>query len=298
MCPSRWTTDHLTAIVQSVCGLVVIVWLGVQGIEIGSVLPFLLGVAVGAVLVAGAVRSWRQANRRAAQTPRARTTRQAGRPRPALSPDGERELARVVIVLANVGVFAPRIPDPVDLRGPVADHGEPVTADAVLAALDEVDDDVPGFDRSAHDANLAFHVSHGEQFADTLREQIADIVRLAGGALDDVSAVVELSGEAALRVPTRIRLAIGSEEQVLAYDGAAKHLSTVVHVALARVLRARRTGRRLAWLWSDQGVWLSGLPDDPVEELNAALGPAAGEGWEWVDEQAPVAAGDADESGA
>jgi hypothetical protein len=78
---------------------------------------------------------------------------------------------------------------------------------------------------------------------------------------------------------------------VLAYDGAGKYLSTVVHVALARILRERRTGRRLAWLWSDQGVWLTALSAGGVEKLNTALGPAAGEGWTWVDEQEPVAAG-------
>jgi hypothetical protein len=51
---------------------------------------------------------------------------------------------------------------------------------------------------------------------------------------------------------------------VLAYDGAVKYLSTELHVALARI----------------------------VERLNAALGAAAGAGWEWVDEQAPTAAGE------
>lgn len=94
------------------------------------------------------------------------------------------------------------------------------------------------------------------------------------------------------RRPTCIRLTTDAGEQVLAYDGAGTFLSTVVHVALARTLRARRTGRRLAWLWDDQGVWLSGLTDGTVERLNAALGPAAGEGWEWVDEQEPTAAGE------
>jgi CHASE2 domain-containing sensor protein len=67
--------------------------------------------------------------------------------------------------------------------------------------------------------------------------------------------------------------------------------STVVHVALSQLLRERRTGRRLAWLWNDQGVWLSGLSDGAVGRLNAALKSAAGEGWEWVDERDPVAAG-------
>ena len=176
---------------------------------------------------------------------------------------------------------------------PVADRGEPITADGVLAALDEAPFHVPGFDAASHLANLAFHVSHGEQLAEDLRAQVDDLVRLAGGGLPGTAVAVELTERAGpARVPTRLRLTTDAEEQVLTYDGAGKYLSTVVHVALARILRARRTGRRLAWLWDDQGVWLSGLTDGTVERLNAALGPAAGDGWEWVDEQEPTAAGE------
>jgi len=208
----------------------------------------------------------------------------------ALSPDGERDLARVVAALADAGVFAPQVPDPAYLRDPVADQGEPVTADTVLAALDEVSYYRPGFDPSVYSANLAFHPSHSEQFADVLRAQVDDIVRLAGGGLDGLTPAVELTERAGTgRVPTVIRLA---DDRVLAYDGAVKYLSTELHVALARILRVRRGPLRLAWLWSDQGVWLSGLPDKTVERLNAALGAAAGAGWEWVDEQAPTAAGE------
>ena len=94
------------------------------------------------------------------------------------------------------------------------------------------------------------------------------------------------------RVRTVVRLVVDGAEQVFAYDGAAKYLSTEVHVALARIMRERVSGLRLAWLWSDQGVWLSGLPDGSVDGLNTALGAAAGEGWQWVDEQEPVAAGE------
>ena len=178
-------------------------------------------------------------------------------------------------------------------RGPVADRDEPITADGVLAALDEAAFHMPGFDAASHLANLAFHVSHGEQLAEHLRAQVDDVVRLAGGGLADVAVAVELTERAGpARVPTRIRLTTDAEVQVLTYDGAGKYLSTVVHVALARILLARRTGRRLAWLWDDQGVWLSGLTDGTVERLNAALGPAAGDGWEWVDEQEPTAAGE------
>ena len=140
---------------------------------------------------------------------------------------------------------------------------------------------------------MAFHDSHVEQFSDDLREHVDDLVRLAGGGLDDVAVAVELTDRpTSARVPTTIRFTIGGEDQVITYDGAWKYLSTVVHVTLARILRERATGRRLAWLWSDQGVWLCGLPDGAVEQLNTALGSAADEGWEWVDEQEPVAAGE------
>jgi len=151
----------------------------------------------------------------------------------------------------------------------------------------------PGFQASQYAANLAFHDSHVEQFADVLQAQVDDVVRLTGGGLAGLSVGFEVGepGETG-RVPTRRRLTVDGEERVLDYPGAPKYLSTVLHVALAGVARERRPERRLAWLWSDQGVWLSGLADGAVERLNADLGPAAGEGWEWVDEQQPTAAGE------
>lgn len=312
--PPRWRFDHVVALLELGCAVFVVVYMVDLGLDaeaagtegrtlLDRAFPFLLGLGAGAVLVRWAVRSWRAGNRAAAEPVTPPTEylpplplppepdaqpRSAYLPPDPLSPEGERELARVVAVLADAGVFT-HAPDPAQLHWPVADHGEPFTADVVLAALDEAAYYEPGFDPAAYSANLAFHDSHGEQFADVLREQIDDLVRLAGGGLDGVTVTVELTERAGTaRVPTRIRLG----DEVLAYDGASKYLSSVVHVALARTLRERRTGRRLAWLWSDQGVWLSGLPDGTVERLNAVLGPAAGEGWEWVDEQEPVAAGE------
>ena len=301
MKPQRWTGEHVVAVVEVLCGVLVAVWLSILGG--GSVLLTVFGLVVGAALVAWGIRRWRRANRAAVPDPeptptptttQPTTTAPVERPRPVtLSPDGEREAARVVTVLADAGVFAPDAPDPADLHAPLADYGEPVTAEGVLSALEEASYYVPGFDAARYTANLAFHDSHGEQFVSTVDEQVADLVRLAGGGLDDVSADVALADSGnSPRIPTRIRLRIGADEQVLAYDGAAKYLSTVVHAALARASRERRTGRRLAWLWSDQGVWISSLPDGAVAPLNGTLGRAAGEGWEWVDEQDPIAAGD------
>ena len=303
MTPRRWTLDHLVAAVELVCGVVAAGWLAVLGAGSGSVLPFGLGLGVGGVLATVAVRRWRRADRAPGPTA-ARDTDRVAPPRPGpapprtppvpLSPDGERELARVVGVLADAGVYAPRVPDPADLHGPVADHGEPVTAWAVLTALHEADHHIPGFNVAACSANLAFHDAQVEQLADTVRGQVDDLVRLAAGGLADVTAEVRLveRGDTA-SVPTAVRITGRGVEETITYEGAAKYLSTVVHVALARVLRERLTGRRFAWSWSDQGCWITALPDGAVERLNRALGPAAGEGWEWVDEQEPVAAGDA-----
>ena len=190
-------------------------------------------------------------------------------------------------------MFTPEAPDPADLRQPVADQGEPVTLESVLTALDEVAHYSPGVDAAVYSANLAFHASDVEQSAAVIEGHVDDIVRLADGGLADVSAAVELvEREGTARVPTTVRLSVAGAERVLAYDGAATDLCTVVHVALALILRERRTGRRLAWFWSDQGVWLSGLPDGMVGDLNTALGPAARAGWEWVDEDAPTTADD------
>ena len=212
---------------------------------------------------------------------------------PPLSPEGERELARVVAVLGAAGVYAPRVPESADLRGPVADGGEPITAYDVLSALHEAAYYAPGFDAGAYSANLAFHNDQVEQFADDVRGHVDDLVRLAGDALAGVTATVEVVDRPGVRaLPTTVRLTGPDLDRTLRYDGAGKYLSTVVHVAVARILRERGPGRRFAALWSDGGIWITVLPDGAVEELNAALGPAAGEGWEWVDAQEPHAAGE------
>jgi hypothetical protein len=213
-------------------------------------------------------------------------------PPPDLSAAGHRELARVVGVLARAGVLAPRAPDPDLLSEAAADLGEPVTAESVLVAIDEASWYHPGFDAADHSANLAFHPSNTEQLPEVLLAQAAALVRLAGGTPAEVAAVVELGPPEGARVPTVVRLTVSGEERVLEYAGAAKYLSTVLHVAVAQALRARGTGRRLAWLWSDQGVWLSGLADGEVERLDLELGVSAEEGWAWVDEQLPHAAGE------
>lgn len=197
-------------------------------------------------------------------------------------------------VLAGAGVFVPQAPDPAHLVEAVADHGEPVTAYAALSALHEAGYYHPQFSMTHHDANLAFHDSHVEQDTELLHEHAADLIRLAGDGLAGVPVTIEIDPPGSTpsmpnhAVPTRLRVG----DRVVDYAGDVKYLSTVLHVHLATALRERRTGRRLAWLWSDQGAWLTSLADGELEQLNTALGPAADEGWEWVDEQPPMAAGD------
>jgi hypothetical protein len=201
-----------------------------------------------------------------------------------LSEEGRGELVRVLGVLADAGVLAPGVPDPVDLEEGVADAGEPVTAGMVLGAIGEADFWHPGFRDADHLANLAFHDGHSEQLADTLRGQVDDLARLTRDALTVRLENLEITDDR-----HHLRLRLGDDVADLAYPGAWKYLSTVVHVAVARAARAH--GVRLAWLWVDQGVWLTTLHRTTVEQLNADLDAPAYERWEWVDEQEPTAAG-------
>ncbi|MDD7916850.1 hypothetical protein [Actinomycetospora callitridis] len=202
---------------------------------------------------------------------------------PALSKHGYEELARIVEILGRAGILAPRLPDPADLRESVADAGEPVTAGTVLGALQEAEYWHPGVDADEYLAALAFHDGHGEQLADTVAGHVDDLARLVGDALTVRLEHLEI-GER-----HRIALRLGDDVHDLDYRGAAKYPSTVVHLTVARAAHAR--GRRLAWLWVDQGVWITALRGGTtVEALNAEL--AGSEPWEWVDEQPPTAAGE------
>jgi hypothetical protein len=238
MRPRRWTAAHLVALVELVCGVGAAAYLIGVGIEaagtggrsaVDVLFPFVVAAVVGVGLVVAAVRRWRAAERLAEQQPPAPPETPAppqppapqhepagSAPRPALSPEGRKELDRVVAVLAEAGVFAPRAPDPAQLSEAVADAGEPVLVEAVLMAGEEAAFWHPGFRSAEHSANLAFHDSHVEQFADVLQAQIDDVVRLAGAGLAGVSAGIEVGEpEETGRVPTRLRLTVDGEERVL-----------------------------------------------------------------------------------
>ena len=207
-----------------------------------------------------------------------------------LSAAGRVRMVGVVAALRAEGVLDGDEPDPPELAPLVADAGEPVTVDTVLSTLFETSDSAQPY------RNLAFHNSHCEQTDTALGEQVLDLSRLAGAVLRItlLSARQEFVADGAPRNRTRLRLEIGGTERELDYPGQPKYLSTVLHVTAAKAVEAAGGWRRLAWIWSDQGVWSTALAAGGVERLNTAHGRAIGPagGWEWVAEQAPVAAGE------
>lgn len=228
--------------------------------------------------------------------------RQQGGDRPVLAPARKGLVRRVVTLMGDAGVFAPDVPDPAMLFEGVADWDGPVTQGAVLGALAEANYWHPDFDPERCMTNVVMHDSHAEQYEDTLEAQIADLVRLAGGALDvrDVATDLNLlDGHDGLdgrgpHPPCTITMTVNGKAVAMRYAPEAKYLSSHIHVALARALKAADCGKRLAWLWNDQGAWIACLPDGAVERLNAGPGfdKAGFGGWEWIDASEPFAAGD------
>ncbi|WP_260581025.1 hypothetical protein [Sphingopyxis sp. PET50] len=215
---------------------------------------------------------------------------------PELLPSRQADVRRVVRVMAEHGVFAPEVPDAALFYPGVAEMDESVKPDTILAALGELDYYHPGTDPARFMANLVMLESDAEQYPEYLREQIADLERLAGGALQ-VSGIAPDSmpwPADEWAVPTRVAMIVNGDPLTLTYNGHVKYASTHIQHALALRLDAAKAGRRFAWLWTDQGAWISALPDGAVEALNAALKltPKGRCCWEWVSDAEPVAAGD------
>ena len=219
-----------------------------------------------------------------------------GGERPVLAPARKGLVRRVVKLMGDEGVFAPAVPDPAMLFEGVADWDGPVTQAAVLGALAEANYWHPSFDPEPCLANVVLHNSHSEQFDETLQAQIADLVRLAGGALDVRDVVIDLTllDGRGPHPPCTITMTVNGKAVAMRYAPAAKYLSSHIHVALARALKAADCGKRLAWLWNDQGAWIACLSDGAVERLNAGPGfdKDGFDGWDWIDVGEPFAAGD------
>jgi hypothetical protein len=226
--------------------------------------------------------------------PRARSSVQHQGPLPELSAHRQRELRRQVRVMAAQGLFVPEVPDAALLFAGVAERDAPVKPDVILDAIGEVDYYHPGADARRWLGNLAMHDSKAEQDEEA---QIADIVRLAGGALDVRDIAVRYSavaGHPRIR-QVDIGMTVNGAAVTLGYVGHSKYLSTHIHHALAVRLRDGGSGKRLAALWvADQGVWLSVLADGAVAALNAELklGARSDLAWSWVDEEEGFAAGE------
>ncbi|KQZ64361.1 hypothetical protein ASD67_07690 [Sphingopyxis sp. Root1497] len=216
-------------------------------------------------------------------------------PPPDLSPARKAAVRKTVAVLAAHDLFAPETPDPALFFPGVADMDESVKPDTVLAALGELDHYHPGTDPARFMANLAMLDAKTEQDPDYLRGQIADLERLADGALRISDVVIDAVWPPAERImPVRISLTVNGAPLTIAYDGDVKYASSHIQHALALHLDAAKAGRRFAWLWTDQGAWIAALPDGAVEALNAALKlkPQGRCVWEWVSDAKPFAAGD------
>ncbi|MBN9791358.1 hypothetical protein DMP17_22505 [Pseudonocardia sp. TMWB2A] len=279
------TVDRISAAIALAGAVVVGGWFVVTGVQIELVgppgrgpldraFPFLLAAAAVAVFGLMAWRSWRAADRADAAAPPvpapvvlptplpgAPTTPAppvAVRVVPDLSAEGRDRLAHTIAVLVDAGVLPSGIAEPDALAGGVADHGEPVTAGAVLGALGEADPD-------GWDALLAPLSTWAEQDP---AEHTAALDRLAGPdhRVSVAGASVEVDG-AVVAVVT---------------PGHPKALDPGPLVAAARALHDRGAPR-IAWLWTDQVVWLA-TPSVPPAELNDLLDQPVYELWEWADE--------------
>lgn len=215
-------------------------------------------------------------------------------PLPELSARRQADVRRIVRVMASHGLFVPDAPDPTLLFASVAERDEPVEPDIVLDAIGEAEYYHPGTDPTRWLGNLVMHGSKAEQDE---AQQIADIARLASGALDVRDITVRRSAMPGPQHSSRVdvTMTVNGDLVTLGYAGHTKYLSTHIHHALACKLRAGGSGKRLAALWvPDQGVWLSVVADGSAEKLNAELklGPRADSAWSWMDEEAPFSAGD------
>lgn len=199
-----------------------------------------------------------------------------------LSAAGLAEAARLLHALHDAGIIAPDLPEAAQLQEALADYGEPVDMTAVLFALNEAHYAHADFDADRYLANLRFHNEHIEQFADTLCAYCDDMCTLAQC---DNWQIIRLEctdmPAAAGRMRVTARLLIGAQTLDMAEIFFSKYLNTAWYVHIARALVADGAPRRLAWIYDDSGIWLTGLAADT--DLQCL--PHAIAGWRWVDEE-------------
>lgn len=246
-------------------------------------------IAGGAAVLLSSVRDIAGLFRRREAPPPARPRA----PPPELSPVRKTAVRRVVAVLAEQGVFAPEVPDPALFFPGVAEMDESVKPDTILPALWELDYYHPGTRPKRFMANLVMLDSKTEQEPAYLRKQVEDLARIAGVSISELTVDADWPPHDG-PVPVRIAMQAGGSPLAIEYAGAVKYASSYIAHAIDACAGEVDTGRRLGWLWTDQGAWISALPDGAVEAMNAALKltPQSRCCWEWVGDAAPMAAGD------
>lgn len=203
-----------------------------------------------------------------------------------LSAKGRKQLERAVSVLGSLGIFSPDCPEPDMLQEAVADYGEPVTVESVLHALDEADYYHPDFEKRRYIANLMFLSADTEQTPELIQHQVVEIARLCGETQRSEAPVVKM----AENFLTSITFVLQNDAIRIDYEGFAKNLSLTPFIEIAKRFQVLGTGRRLACIWSDQGLFVSTIADGKLDDLNKALGKGltANFTFGWLDEEQPL----------
>lgn len=239
-----------------------------------------------ALPLVGAIARWRAARRaREREAWLARINRPMEGERPVLA-DSDRALAEPMVDLLRAeGVLGAPVGMEHLAEGLAAwvQNGWALDQRAVLGALPAAQRWHPDFDAAAAMANLAFHEEHVEQGADAVRDQIADLARLAGASITVRALAFELAEQES--GPASAEIDIDGRRESIRWQADAKYLALDLHEAVARLLRARGGYRRLAWLIDDSGCWIAALGDGGVDRLNSGAGAIADGhgGWRWID---------------
>lgn len=211
-------------------------------------------------------------------------------PVPELSANKQAQVRRVVKVMAQAGVFAPTPPDPALLYAGAAEMGWSIQPDVILLALPEADYYQPGFDPAPHLANLAFHDIQVETPAEYIEAMIRDLERLSAGALviADLQVTQDIIDPDARTVRTSVTMTINGTPLTFTDDHHFKYFPTGLHPAIAAHMPP---DRRFAWLWVDQGAFVTALAPGAVEAMNDALKltPNSRSFWDWIVEPAATA---------